>query len=240
MIDIVLPLAKSKNDFLDLRYFLRSVERHVRNYNEIVIVGSKPSWIQGVIHIPYSEATDKKWKEKNIMNRVLAACIDRRVTDDFFFCNDDFVFLDKVDAVKYPYYYSGTCKNSYDNNFGNPYRKTMYHTMTFLESRGYTDRNFDAHCPIIYNKKKFLSTFDDRDINFETPFGYGVKTLYASCNRVKGVPFEDCKFQKSYPKEYLLDRMKGRHVISFNDHPLKTDLGDLLKEMYPQKSSYEK
>ena len=240
MIDLVIPLSESKTDFLDLKYCLRSVERHLDNYNEIVIVGAKPKWIQGAVHIPFSDATHKKFKEKNILNKLTAACMDRRVTKNFALLNDDYVFLDSVDISKYPNYYRGTCREAFDMNVRNDYRKTVYHTLKFIESRGYKDRYFDGHCPIIYNKEKFMSTFDFNDVNFDTPWGYCIKTLYAVCNRLKGTFMEDVKFQRSLPREEILEVMKGRHVISYNDHPLRTDLGDILKEMFPEKSSYEK
>lgn len=239
--NIVIPIGKSKIDYLDLRYCLRSIERHVYGYDEIIIIGERPSWIQGVIHIPHGDSPEKHFKERNILKKLIAACIsDKNEGDNFAAWNDDYVVLQDIDLAKYPYYYKGTCEQSYVTNAGNSYRMTMYHTMMFLKNRGFKDRNYDAHCPIVYNKKKFLTTFDDNDINFDTKYGYGIKTLYSACNRVEGEYMEDCKFQKSYPKEYLLEKMEGRHVISFNDHPLKTDLGFVLKDMFPDKSSYEK
>lgn len=240
MIDVVLPLAKSRIDHLDLRFCLRSLERHVKNIRNIWIVGEPPSWIKNVNVIGFSDAIHLKWKEKNIMNKVQAACMNSSISDDFFFINDDYVFLKDIDATNYPYYYRGTCQEAYDNNAGNPYRITTYHTLEFLKNRNFPDLCYDGHCPIVYNKKKFMQTFQIKDINFETPYGYMIKTLYCATNRVKGEYMEDCKFQRSYPREHLLKEMENRSVISHNEGPIKTDLGIILKEMFPKKSSYEK
>lgn len=238
--DIVIPLGKSRNDFLDLRYCLRSIEKYVYGYDEIVIVGEKPSWIQGVVHIPCSDDREPKWKERNILRKFQAACVSKNVSEDFAAWNDDYVILSDIDLKKYPFYYKGTCRGAYDINKGNDYRRTMYHTMTFLENRGFKDYNFDGHCPIVYNKKRFLTTFDNNDVNFNTPFGYGIKTIYACCNGFKPVYMEDVKFQKSISRDEIISRMEGRHVISFNDGPLRTELGQILEEMFPNKSTYEK
>lgn len=239
--NIVIPLGKSKIDYLDLRYCLRSIERHCYGYDEIVIVGERPSWIQGAIHISHSDDLDKKFKERNILKKLIAACISpQNKGTEFAMFNDDYVLLQDMDLNSLPYYYKGTWQESYEANRGKTYRITAYHTIQFLKDRGFKDYNFDGHVPIVYNKKKFLTTFDDNDINFKTPYGYGIKTLYSACNKVKPVYLEDVKFQKSYPREKLLREMEGRKLISFNDHPLKTDLGQILKEIYPKKSTYER
>lgn len=239
--NIVIPLGKSKIDFSDLRYCLRSIEKHVYGYDEIIIVGEIPTWIQGVIHIPCSDSSDKKFKERNILNKIKAACIsDKNEGDDFFFFNDDFVVLNDINANNYPYYYKGTCKESYEINFGKDYRKTMYHTMRFIEDRGFKDKNFDSHCPIVYNKKNFLSTFDNDCIDFNIPFGYGIKTIYSLCNRVNGVYMTDCKFQSEVDLESFKRKSEGRHIISHNEIAMKRGLGLILESLFPKKSSYEK
>lgn len=237
MNDIVIPLGSSRTDFLDLRYALRSIEKHVKNYNEIVIVGERPSWIQGVIHIPHRDVSDIRFKERNILRKIYAACIKNGLTEDVLFSNDDIFFLDEIDATNYPFYYKGTCEDSYNAN-SSTYRITMKRTMNLLKNRGFEDRNFDTHCPIIYNRHIFVNTFNN--IDFETPYGHGIKTLYSTFNKKKPVFMGDLKISKKVSKEEVEEMCKGRHVVSCTDAALKTGLGEYLKELYPTKSSYEK
>lgn len=237
MIDIIIPLAASRTNFIDLRYALRSIEKHVKNYNEIVIVGEKPSWIQGVIHIPHGDINDIRFKEKNILKKIYAGCIKSGLTENLFFSNDDIFFLDEIDALNYPFYYKGTCEQSYKTN-SSTYKITMKRTMNLIKSRGFKDRNFDTHCPIIYNRHIFVNTFND--IDFETPYGHGIKTLYSTFNKKEGVYMEDLKISRKVSLEEAESMCKGRHVVSCTDAALKTGLGEYLNKLYPEKSSYER
>lgn len=238
--DIIIPLKKSKDNYQDLKFCLRSVEKYVENYRDVWIIGDLPPWIQNVKNIPFSDATHKQWKEKNILDKIQACCINRSITEDMFFFNDDFVILDKMDATDYPYYYKGTCSDSHQSNKGNTYQITMYHTMKFLEDRGFKDLNFDIHTPIIYNKKKFMSTFAIGDIDFKTKYGYGIKTLYCSVNKVKPVFMEDCKIGNGRSREEILEAIEGRSIFSYNDFALRGELKDVLTELFPNRSKFEK
>lgn len=237
MNDIVIPLTKSRTDFLDLKYTLRSIEKFAKNYNEIVIVGEKPKWIQGVIHIAHNDENDLRFKERNIFRKIKASCIKYGLTENVCFFNDDHFLLSDMDATDYPYYYKGTCEESYKSN-KSMYKSTMYRTMKLLKDRNFPDRNFDTHTPIIYNRSTFLNTFSD--VDFETPYGFGIKTLYSSFNNVNPVFMEDMKISKKITLEEARDLCKDRSIVSCTDAAIKTGLGEYLKEIFNKKSSYEK
>lgn len=237
MNDIVIPIGKSKTDYLDLRYALRGIEKHVMNYREIVIVGEKPSWIQGVVHIPHSDDADRKWKERNIWNKFMASCLVSEISESFLATNDDIFIIEDIDATTYPYYYKGTCYEAMLSNTSF-YRATMAHTKSFLERRGFKDINADTHTPIIYNKKEFLNTFEEE--NWLTPWGYGIKSLYCAINKKPMTFMEDCKISKKVTLEEVERLAKGRHVLSCTDAAIKTGLKEFLDNKFPEKSSYEK
>lgn len=236
MIDIVIPLGKSKIKHLDLRYCLRSIEANVKNYRDVWIIGDLPSWIRNVKHIGYSDDPDKRYKERNILRKFQAASLNHNVSEKFLATNDDIFFLDEVDAENYPYFYGGTWTESWINN-KSTYRATANHTLRWLEARGFSDNNFDCHCPILYDKAKFLKSFNDFD--FDTAYGYGIKTLYCAVNRIKGEHMPDLKLKKKYTLREVEMRCQGRHVVSCTDVPIKYALGDYLHEMFPKKSKFE-
>lgn len=236
--DIVIPVSQSKINHLDLKYTLRSIEKNVRNYRDIWVIGEKPSWASDNLKcLPHSDASDPKWKEKNIMKKFQAACITKGITDNFIATNDDIFILEEIDAVSYPFYYKGTVTDSWINNRSN-YRKTCNHTRKWLERRGFKDLNFDTHTPIIYNKNKFLSSFND--IDWETPWGYLVKTHYCAVNKVEPVFMADLKFKKKYTLDEVRKKVKGRQVVSCTDAPMKAGLLEFLQETFSQPSKYEK
>lgn len=233
---IVIPLGKSRIGHLDLRYALRSIEKHVKNVKNIVIVGDAPSWIKNVDVIGCSDDPSPSKKEKNIWNKVRVACLNSTVTGDFMFSNDDIIFLKDIDATDYPYYYSDTTTNRWIKNT-TAYKKTVNHTRKLLDIRGFSDNYFDCHCPIIYNKEKFLNSFGS--IDFSVPYGYCIKTIYCAVNRIDGEYMQDLKMSKKYSLSEVRMKCDGRHVISFTDAPLKAGLLEYLEEKFPDKSIYE-
>lgn len=235
-VDIVIPLGPSEIDHEDLRFCLRGIEKYVTNYRDIWIVGDLPSWIQGVGDIPHSDEWHPKWKEKNIWNKMMAACLNSKITPVFAMFNDDHVIIQKTDISKYPFYFKGTCEEAVKNN-KSVYKKTMHHTRNLLLRRHFRDRNFDTHTPILYDKSKFLTTFEPE--HWLTPYGYGIKSLYCGFNKIEGVYMPDCKIRKSKTREQFQETIKDRHVISFNDAGFK-GIKPYLQEIFTEKSSYEK
>lgn len=235
--DIIIPLGPSKIDHLDLKFALRSIEKNVKNYGDIWIIGDLPKWITGVNHLGVSDDPDPRFKEFNIHRKIKSACINRGISEDMLMINDDHFLLEEIDATSYPFYYKGTVTDSWIKNRSD-YRKTMNHTRRYLMDRGFDDKNFDTHTPIIYNKKKYLTSFNE--INWGTPWGYGIKTLYCSVNRIKGEYMPDLKLKKKHTYEEVKELTKGRHVVSCTDVPMKYGLADYLEELFPEKSIYEK
>lgn len=243
---IIIPLTKSKIDYLDLKYCLRSIEKFVTGYDKIVIIGERPKGIKNVIFIPFSETLSEMHKERNILDKIKYACEIEDVSDDFCFWNDDFIVLEPTDITDYPFYHKGDLENATDSK--SMYRHTMRHTLDYLKlsiggklSGSHVvvplTLNYDTHCPIIYNKQKFLSTFEG--IDFDIPFGYGIKSMYANLNNVEGEYMPDCKFTGKNTKEEVKQRCMGRHIISCNETSLRHGLGEYLKEILPHKSTFE-
>lgn len=237
MVDFVIPLGKSKTDWLDLRYCLRALEKFGKGLGNLYIIGEKPSWIKNVTHHYVSDNPKQEWKERNIYLKTKFACELTDVSENFFFCNDDHVLLQEVDIENYPYYSKGTCYGSMLKNKSH-YRATMNHTRKWLEANGHEDFNADGHCPIIFNKKEFLETFTDE--MWEVPFGYGMKTIYCAKNNKPMEFMKDCKFHARLTKEDVKLYSQDRHVISFSDGALKTGISQYLEELLPNKSIYER
>lgn len=165
----------------DLKTLIRSIEKYVMDYNEIVIVGEKPYWIQGVIHIPHSHATDKKWKEKNVYDKVSAACLHSDVSFNFVFIDNGFrCFYETTFCKNLRWTYFGTCRGS-SMALGTIEKLKFKRTSDFLLRRGFRDFNAEWPSPIIFNKREFLCTFEEE--NWRTPYGYCMKSLYCAVNK---------------------------------------------------------
>ncbi len=232
--DIVIPLGKSKTDYLDLRYVLRSIEKFAPAVDTVYIVGEKPKWIQNVKHIQCADDPRKEWKERNIYFKVLTALY---ITERFLFMNDDHVLLEVVDIENYPNYYKGACYDSMLKN-ASSYRQTMNQTKKWLAANDYPDISYDGHCPVIIEEERFLDQCVLKSNWNSTEFGYGMKSLY--CAGIQdSLYMEDVKISKRVDFAQAAQKCEGRHVISFTDAAIKTGMREYFDTFLGEKSKYE-
>ena len=228
MSDILYVLGKeSVYDNLELRLSLRSVEKYVKNMDRVFIVGEKPDWLKNVIHI---KSDDIYTKETNIFNAVMLAC-KNDISSDFLYMNDDFFITGEIDAKTYPYYTDG-CMRFIENP--SRYQEVQNKTLMAFQTL-YKDEpvySCEMHCPIRFNKRKFLSLKSYLDDSKESRIGYFFRTVYANIFISDYCKTQDCKLW-SNDKIYF----PPQNCISTNDEC--DEIMEELKKMYPDKSKYE-
>lgn len=181
MNDIIITYDETINSENRLKSIIRAIENNCEGYNEIVIVGDLPEDLQGVVHIGFSNAERTDSILKNQYRKLKAACISNKVTSAFYWVDaDDYII--KFDATKatrisipdgspMTYKPKGTEKISFT------------HTENLMKRRGFgMNANFFNKFPMSFTKERLKNTF--YDIDFETKYGYCIKTLYANFNRL--------------------------------------------------------
>lgn len=234
---IVIPLGIGSHwDNTEIRYCLRSVEKHLTGYGDVFIVGDLPYWMQNVIHIPFKEQSTQCYdKERNIYTKIKAAIADDRVSDDFLFMNDDHFLLQDYEAGKFPYYCQGWLSEFMTVT---DYKTTISNTSELLWPLGYDCLYFDIHCPILYNKEKL--TWCLSDIDWAKPFGFCIKTVYGnSVEGLKALEYPDLKINEVYSADQIRKLIAGRPWYSIGDRAREGGLLKVLQELYPHKSKYE-
>jgi hypothetical protein len=239
---IVIPLSAplgfgSRQDDIELRYCLRSIERHLSGYGDIFIVGHMPKWVQGCIHIP---ATDdpKTWnKEKNIFNKIMLACQDERISEDFLFMNDDQYLLQKYEAGSFPFYCFGLLSDhvAREDQYGNTAKNTAQHIEV-------SDFYFDVHCPIVYNKSVFRSL---QQFDWEKKYGYCIKTMYMqeywkAGNRVRAIEHADIKINEPISSNKIRMMISDHCWFSIGNKAFEGGIMGVLQELYSKPSRYER
>lgn len=232
---IILPLGHgSRNNDLELRYCLRSIEKHLTGYGDIFIVGEKPGWLQNVVHIPCADHGDKTYdKERNIFTKIMTACADERVTDDFLFLNDDHYLLQDYRAGHFPYYYYGMLS---EKRTVTDYKNTIWNTQ---KHHGEINPYYaDIHCPILYNKVKFIEWVAALD--WWVHFGFAIKTVY--CNGILPlmVEYPDLKINEPLTAAQITEQLTGRAWFSIGDKAFHGEIKKVLQDLYPKKSNYER
>ena len=88
MVDIVIPLGNGCiwDDNNELKYALRSVQKHLKGFGDVIIVGQKPKWIKNIIHIPCDDKRGHEWRDYNIFSKIITAIegVDT-LSENFFF-----------------------------------------------------------------------------------------------------------------------------------------------------------
>lgn len=230
MIDIVIPLGnRSTQRNKELRYCLRSIEKHLSGVGNIFIIGECPEWLQNIIHIPFTEDPRNRFRDRNICLKMQEACKDARVSDDFLMVHDDHYLLKDFCAVGFPYYHAGRLVVS-DSQYG----KTKENTINLLGEV----LNYDVHCPIVFNKQRFMRSVALAD--WSKWYGYCLKTLYCVMNGITGERVEDIKIRMPIKAEEIKQQIAGRKWFSIGDRCFAPGgMMDVLQELYPKPSKYE-
>jgi hypothetical protein len=225
-IDIVIPLIKngSKCNDLELTYCLRSIEKNLTEYRNIVIVGHLPEIIntETVIHIPFKDGPNK---QANIRNKILAAFEDSRVSETILFANDDHFILRPFVATNFPYYFYGQLHQAAE--------KAARISGLYLSEAQNPTKQFDLHFMIVYKKSLFI----------EAMRHYGedcsIKSIYCNHWHIEGVEYPDLKISSSLTYERIKKEIDGRSAFSIGDYGLTRVMKMVLQELYPEKSKYE-
>lgn len=225
MLDILLPFKHSKWGDIELKYCLRSLEKHLKNYGDLYIIGDKPLTVkQNFIHVPFESGTNRVYKERNIFQMGMWA-VDNEVGDPFIFFNDDHFLLRDYEAKDFPNYYAEW-----------PVKSDMYgHTIANTKEVAEGARFADVHCPMVFDKQRFRQKIAMQD--WDRKGGYCMKTLYA--DGLEGEQCTDLKIRLQYPAWQLQEMIKDRDWFSIDDASRGPEVEGLLKGLYPNKSKYE-
>lgn len=225
-IDVVYALGNgSLHGDVELRYSLRSLAKY-QQFRNVYVIGEKPYWLQNVVHVPFDESKQSRFKERNIFGKVLNACSWQGLSKSFLFINDDHFLLEPFDTVKY--YHKGPIDL---NRKTDDYKRTLKNTLNFG-----CKLDFDTHCPILYSIAGFKTL---QRLDWNKPFGYGIKSLYCFLFNIKGEYYPDLKIDKRYSIEELKQLTADRKFFSIGDKGLTDTMKQLLHELFPDKSKFE-
>lgn len=228
----------TKHDYLELRYSIRSMQKHLDNIGKLFIVGTMPSFVKDAIHIPAGDP-HKNNDARNIYEKILAACSDPRVGKKSLYCSDDYFLHRDFSSETFPYFYEGDIitVNKRLSETGT-YKPYVAATLKALQERNLPVKYFNVHCPIIYDKdlfKEIMPAFD-----WSVRFGYISKSLYCNALKIEGVPFAGFeKIGTPKTKTAIARRLEGLPFSSTNHHAINKEMIETLEELYPNKSKWE-
>lgn len=264
-IDIVIPLGEgSRYNDLELKYSLRSIEKHLSNYRNIYIVGELPLCINpaAVVYIPFDESPRAEDRSRNIYGKIAAAIkyMDVMFTQDafdfvndlvtvgvlnlsdyFLYMNDDHYLLRDYDLkYRFPSYHRGEIDlNKIPNEAQTIQMRNTLNSLQTVIPPGVKALDYDVHCPISFNKESFINSFEVLPEPWPD-HGYGIKSYYSNSILREGTEARDLKFTEPAVRGEILYKLEGREWFSIGDRCLlEGDMFKVLEELYPLKSKYE-
>lgn len=253
MIDIIIPLGKGGHKFgdIELKYALRSIEKHLTGYGDIYLVGERPEWINTnkVYCIPARDTPLRK--QFSLMSKLLMACMNERISQDFIYFHDDHYLLKPLDVSEIKNWYEGNIKEHLSKAVGK-YKTACENTMNALYGMYAVKPNddgvcydyeqieegkyFDIHTPCIFNKTGIR---DLSHLNWKEN-EYIIKSLYLNINKGEDEEMEDCKINQPKSKREIEERIVGRLFFSTGHNAIKPPMIKVLDELFNEKSSYER
>ena len=231
----------------DLRYSLRSVEKFVP-YDNIWIVGYKPSWVKNVKYLPVVQEPNDKWNNSN--RNVIEACKCPDISDNFVLMNDDFFAIKPIKDLEESLNYSlGRLSKSIirHSDKTTKYFRAFGQLRVLLAELGIKPlemKDYESHTPIILNKNRFLMMMELDKVKSYINSGKILhkRSVYKNLFPDIGVReySEDVKIK--YDSE--VDRKcQVCGWISVYDEQVDNiayrKLNRLLQNLFPEKSSYE-
>lgn len=245
--DVIIPLGNgSCFDNAELRLLLRSIERHLKNYNRIFVVTHyAPDWLDGSkITIVDIDDIYNSNKDANLHEKVLKV-IEQYNVDDFIFCADDNCFMQDIQAGALPVLENGKAREDFNNADGK-WRNRVKNTFDWAESQGVSlKHHFEVHAPQLFKGKVIAEKL--KDVDYRSAPGL---TIYSTW-RVLTDTYKGALNQNGYKltfeneldeavKAMPLNELESKLFIGYSDAGAKAGLLDRLFEIYPNKSSYEK
>lgn len=240
--DLVIPLGKgSRWEDNELRYALRGIEKYISGIDRLFIVGMRPEWLTGdVIHLPFEDVPGGANRDTNIFGKIMTACRDERLSQNFLYASDDHFILSPAQADEYPYFCKGVLTDTVAGMpDSQPYKKVLSNTVDILSRRNDTIRDYQLHCPIVYDKSMFQRLKADFGPALAIQYGFAIKSVYCNHFNIPGVPYTDLKIKDPLSYQEIADAVENRAFFSIANRALSGGIKQFLQDIFPHKSKYE-
>lgn len=176
MTDILYIIGDGANEYdnLPLRWSLRSLEKHAKNVERVIICGTHPDWLSDkVVKVNYKST---RCKDLNILYGYKAAVDALQLEKPTLFSSDDHYLCKDVDIDKWPHYYNGelptleTYIKKY-KKFPDIYKVLLMNTQIFLNQHNLPTRRYCLHLNTWFEPKyvdKVIHMVENYNSKFNT------------------------------------------------------------------------
>jgi len=243
-IDVVIAMAEAPDrDDDQLRYALRSIEKHLAGVAKVWVVGHKPKWLKNVNHVPFPKGYEGH-NDSGLLRSLMRVCMEAELSAKFLFMGEDQCLLSEVNKEDFKPYYLQDLYETVAWN-GSEAEARLKHTFDKLRSENKPAYHFEGHIPYLYDKGDFSKNMLAY-LNGDEQ-GYAINTLYMN-NCLNGTSLEAtlqvngvrAAIGGSLDHEgKIRDLMRGKKFLMYHDKSMSPALKKVLEGLFPDPSQFE-
>tara|TARA_R110001599_G_scaffold162606_8_gene351933 strand:+ start:373 stop:1113 length:741 start_codon:yes stop_codon:yes gene_type:complete len=242
-VDIVIPLGMEGMGWNDneLRYALRSIEKNFKDLGQVWIIGYQPSWL---VNVKYVRALDpyRHNKDANLINKILLACTQDELSENFLFTSDDHFIMKPVSAEWFEKPLMDNRQAKFDRNKKlNRWQQRLARTEDACLARSCPSNCYEAHIPYMFNKKLYphhMLQFD-----YGEGIGYTLASPYYNSIKPKfRLPEENTVARVNHKvksRQELDDLVNDKMFFNYSTHAFDDIIKTFLTERFTEKSKFE-
>lgn len=209
----------------ELRYSMRSLSNF--SHDKVAIAGYKPRWVKdNVLHIDVPKER-KESKHANSTRNLLEGCKREDLTEDVLMMHDDMFFMQEYNEL--PPMHLGPLWDM-------PYRTPalLPHHSALKEFNGKEPLNYEAHVPMIINRKAMVRAIEWAWENI-TYRPILKRSIYGHLQNLGGIRIKDVKV-RNIRSDYREWALLSTAPNMFKD---RKHVGGWIKKNFPDPSPYE-
>lgn len=253
IIDVVYPYIIEPG-WDSLKYSIRSMEKNFLDLRNIWVFGDKPSWANDKLRVAeISRDTgnlknDTLRRNRDTCNKMFTAATHPDMSQEFMYAGDDHYLL--VPWNRENFFNRDQLVREDLTAIPNElkvdlteWQEALWITYDKLQAHGFNGWSYETHTPKILNKSHLVKMF--------AFFGYGDgnciwHTAYFNMFPVLGPanfseePGRKVSVYEHMTKDEILARVRDGVFLNHNDDGLNTELREVIEDLFPEKSSFER